>query len=134
MFGGEVCNTLIARSVRIYAPWNLKLESANIAPGVRIYNKAKITIGDFTVISQRAYLCTASHDVDSPRMELVVKPIEIQARAWVAAQAIVLPGVFIGEGAVVGAGSVVSKDVAPWTVVAGNPAKFIKNRVVREEQ
>ena len=63
-------------------------------------------------------------------MELTYSPILIGSQAWVAARAFVGPGVTVGEGAVVGACAVVTKDVEPWTVVAGNPAKFIKNRVI----
>lgn len=63
-------------------------------------------------------------------MELTHKPIVIASQAWVAARAFVGPGVTVGEGAVVGACAVVMKDVEPWTVVAGNPAKFIKRREI----
>ena len=66
-------------------------------------------------------------------MELTHKPIMIGASAWVAGWSIILPGVTIGEGAVVGAGAVVTKDVEPWSVVAGNPAKFIKKRMLSDE-
>ena len=55
------------------------------------------------------------------------EPIKICAGSWIGAKSIILKGVTIGEGAIVGAGSVVTKDVAPYTIVAGNPAKFIKN-------
>jgi putative colanic acid biosynthesis acetyltransferase WcaF len=65
-------------------------------------------------------------------MELTYNPIIIKDQSWVAARAFVGPGVTIGEGAVVGACAVVTKDVEPWTVVAGNPAKFIKNRVIKK--
>jgi maltose O-acetyltransferase len=61
-------------------------------------------------------------------MELTYAPIEIGANAWVAAWSIVMPGVKVGEGAVVAAGAVVTKDIEDWTVVGGNPARFIKKR------
>jgi putative colanic acid biosynthesis acetyltransferase WcaF len=64
-------------------------------------------------------------------MELTNKPIVIGPQAWVAARAFISPGVTVGEGAVVGACAVVTKDVEPWTVVAGNPAKFIKKREIK---
>ena len=64
-------------------------------------------------------------------MELTYHPISIEAQSWVAARAFVGPGVTVGEGAVVGACAVVTKDVEPWTVVAGNPAKFVKRREMR---
>jgi putative colanic acid biosynthesis acetyltransferase WcaF len=64
-------------------------------------------------------------------MPLFYQPIKIGSQSWIAAGAFISPGVVVGEGAVVGAFSVATKDVAPWTVVAGNPAKFIKNRVLK---
>ena len=67
----------------------------------------------------------------SRTMELTYKPIRISVNSWVAGWSIILPGVTIGEGAVVGAGSVVTKDVKPWTVVGGNPAKVIKKRELK---
>lgn len=117
----------------IYAPWNLECDtSACIGPGVEIYNKDKVYIGHLAVISQGAYLCTASHDIRSKGMTLVTKPIRIGSQAWIAAKAIVLPGVTIGEGAVVGAGAVVSKDVPPWSIAVGNPARVVGKREIRE--
>lgn len=133
-FGAEIGKGgIIYRSARIYAPWDLKIGNWTvIGPRVSIYNKTKVEIGDEVVVSQDVFLCTASHDITSPSLALVAKPITIGSVAWIAAKSIVLPGVTIGEGAVVGAGSVVTKDVDSWTVVGGNPARFIKKRVLRE--
>ncbi len=66
-------------------------------------------------------------------MRLITAPITINEGAWITAGVFIGPGVVIGEGAVVGARSSVFKDVAPWTVVGGNPAQFIKERVLREK-
>ena len=119
---------------KIWAPWNLKIGYHSIiGPHTIIYNKDKIEIGCGAVVSQYAYLCTAGHDINDPHMSLVTKPIRIENNAWVAADAFVGPGVTIGEGAVVGARACVFKDVEPWTVVGGNPAKFIKRRQIRIE-
>lgn len=76
-------------------------------------------------------MCCASHDISSPIMELTYQPIVICSQAWVAARAFVGPGMTVGEGAVGGACTVVTKDVEPWTVVAGTPVQFIKKRVLR---
>lgn len=108
-------------------------EDACLSEEVDCYCVDKITIGDQTVVSQGAFLCTASHDVSSPTMELIHKPIVIGPQVWVAAKAFIGPGVIVGEGAVVGACSAVVRDVAPWNVVAGNPAKVIKKRQLRNE-
>lgn len=116
--------------VRIWAPWHLDIGShVGIGQGAQIYNMASIRINDFAVISQGAHLCAGSHDYNSPNFQLVAKPIEIGAHAWVAADAFVGPGVSVPEGAVIGARAVVSKSPpTAWGVYAGNPARFIKHR------
>ncbi|MBR1871021.1 MAG: putative colanic acid biosynthesis acetyltransferase [Kiritimatiellae bacterium] len=133
-FGARIpLKSLVYASARIYAPWNLAVgRHSCIGPRCDIYNKAFVSLGDNTVISQDGFICTASHDTSSPMMELETKSISIGDKVWIGARAIILPGVTIGEGAVVAAGAVVTKDVAPWTVVAGNPATPVKNRVLRE--
>ena len=106
-------------------------EYACIGPDTEIYNKAPISIGNHAVISQGAFLCTASHDISDPAHALISAPITVEDQAWVAAQAFVGMGVTVGRGAVVGARSAVFRDAAPWTVVGGNPARFIKQRTLR---
>ena len=116
----------------IYAPWNLIVGRACIGPNTKIYNKDSIIIGNDSVVSQGSFLCTASHDIKSTMLPLHTAPIVICNNVWVAADAFVGPGVTIGDGAVVGARAAVFKDVEPWTVVGGNPAKFIKKRTIKE--
>ena len=132
-FGAIVDDScLIYRSVKIFAPWNLSIgKFVCLSPHVELYNKDKVTIGDWVVISRDAFLCTASHDVSSCSMALVTKPIVIESQAWIAAKAIVLPGVTIGEGAVVGCAAVVAKDVPPWSVAVGNPARVVGKRELK---
>ena len=126
-------NCGFSRSARIYAPWNLRAGDAIcFAPGVKIYNKAMLSIGSGVVVSQCAWLCTASHDCSSPTFNMVAEPISIGSDCWIAANASILPGVTIGDGVVVGACAVVAKDVEPWSVVGGNPAKFIKKRELKD--
>lgn len=129
LFGAKIGKSLVYRSVKIFAPWKLEIgDWACIGPRVEIYNKAKVIVGNNSVLSQDSYVCTASHDISSRRMALSVKPIVICDGVWLAARAMVLPGVTLGEGAVVGAGAVVTKTVEPWVVVGGNPARVIKKR------
>lgn len=132
LFGAKVpLKISIYPTCKIYAPWNLEVgEKSCIGPHTEIYNKNKIIIGENTVISQGAFLCTASHDYTNASFTLVTKPIVVEDCAWVAADAFVGPGVKIGKGAIVGARSAVFNNVEPWTIVGGNPAKFIKKRII----
>jgi putative colanic acid biosynthesis acetyltransferase WcaF len=116
-------------SARIWAPWNLVMrDDACIADGVDCYNVDTITIGRFAIVSQRAFLCSASHDFRDPAFPLTTGAILVEDHAWVAAEAFVGPGVSIEEGAVVAARAVVTKDVTAWTIVAGSPARTIGSR------
>lgn len=118
-------------SVRVWAPWNLQLGSyVAIDDEVNLYSVDKITIGTKVAISREVFVCTAGHDISVPSRPLTTAPVVIGDGVWIGARAIILPGVTIGEGAVVAAGAVVVKDVEPWTVVGGNPAKFIKKREI----
>jgi len=132
LFGAKIDSTAkVYSSVKIYYPANLTMEAYScLAPGVNCYNVAHITIGAQSTVSQNTYLCSASHDITDPLNHLISAPIVIKSQAWVAADAFVGMGVTIGEGSVVGARAVVVKDVEPWSVVAGNPAKFIKKRIL----
>lgn len=134
IFGAEIpLFSLVYPTAKIFAPWNLKVgRHSCIGPSVIIYNKDLIVIGNYAVVSQGAYLCTASHDITDRKHPLITAPITISDKAWVASNAYVGMGVTIGEGAVVGATASVYKDVEPWTVVGGNPARFIKKRVIKE--
>lgn len=103
-----------------------------LAEGVDCYCVDQISIGANVCVSQRAFLCSASHDISSIARPLTHKPVIIEDHAWVCAESFVGPGVKIGEGAVVAARAVVSKNVNPWEVVGGNPANFIKKRILEE--
>ena len=95
-----------------------------------IYNLGPVTIGNKSTVSHRAHLCAGTHNYKDPSLPLLRLPIEIGAQAWVCADAFIGPSVHIGEGAIVGAASVVVRDVPAWTIVAGNPAKVIKPRIL----
>ena len=87
-------------------------------------------MGDNTTISQGAFICPGSHDISDSLNPMISKPIVIEDQVWIAVDAFIGYGVHIGQGAVVGARAVVFKDVEPWTVVGGNPARIIKKRVI----
>lgn len=133
IFGAKIKqHATIHSTVKIWAPWNLEIDSFScLGPYVDCYNQGKITIGSNTTISQKAYLCASTHDITDSKNSLILKPIVIKDQVWIAADAFIGPGVFIGQGAVVGARAAVFKDIEPWTVVGGNPAKFIKKRVIK---
>ena len=112
----------------IWAPWHLEMDDgACIGDAANIYNVAPITLGKRAVVSQGAFLCTASHDHRLEDFPLTSAPIRIGNRAWVAARVIVLPGIVFGDGAVAGAGSVVTRDVPAGCTVAGNPARIVRH-------
>jgi acetyltransferase-like isoleucine patch superfamily enzyme len=94
----------------------------------RIDTRGQIKIGNKTVVSQEVIILTADHDMDTPGFVGREKPVIIDDYVWIGTRAMILPGITIGRGAVVGAGSIVTKDVAAYTVVAGVPAKFMRMR------
>ena len=124
----------LSRKCRVDYPWNVTIgEKSSVNDGAWVYALGKVTIGKNVCVGEDVKLLTGSHDVNSPTFDLVTRPICIGDNAWIATGAMVMPGVTIGEGAVIAAGSVVSKDVESWTVAGGNPARFIKKRVLRED-
>lgn len=133
LFGARIAPTAIVySSAKVYYPANLTMEAYScLASDVDCYNVAPVTIGANSIVSQGAYLCTASHDITDPLNPLITAPIVIEDQAWVAAEAFVGMGVTIGQGAVVGARAAVFKSVEPWTVVGGNPTKFLKKRILK---
>lgn len=135
IFGAKIGKSAsIHASAKIWAPWNLEIgENSCIDDKVNCYNPGKIKIGCKAVISAGAFLCTPSHDISSPSFPMTPSIITINDYAWIATEAFIGPKVTIGEGAVVGARACVFKDVEPWSVVGGNPAVFLKKRVIKKE-
>jgi len=133
VFGAKVGHRcLIQPGVKILIPSNLSLSDyVVIGRSVEIYNFARVDIKSMTVISQYSSLCTGSHDYSHPNFPLVCAPIHIGSECWLAASVMVLPGVSIGDGAVIGARSLVSKSMPPWMVCGGHPCKAIKPREIR---
>lgn len=134
MFGAKMGkNSNVYSSAKIYYPANLIMgNNTCLASEVDCYNVAPIILEDNVTVSQGTFLCTASHDIEDPMHPLITAPIVIKDQSWVGAHAFVGMGVTVGQGAVVGATASVYKDVEPWTVVGGNPAKFIKKREMKD--
>ena len=129
LFGARIGkDALVYSSCKIYAPWNLSVGRACIGPHTELYNKAPITVGDDSVISQGSFLCTASHDISSPMLPLVSRPITVGDKVWIAADCFVGPGVAVADGCVLGARCCLFRSTTPYTVLGGNPAQVIKKR------
>lgn len=128
LFGAKIRGRpFVHQRARIAIPWNLSLhDHACLGDGTNAYCLGLIEIGEGATVAQEAYLCTGSHDFTSPALPLQTAPITIGAHAFIGARAFILPGVIIGEYAIVGACSVVTRDVKPSAVVAGNPARNLK--------
>lgn len=130
LFGAKLDKTArIYPSVRIWYPRNLEMAAhAALGPEVNCYCMARIILGPYALVSQRATLCAGTHDIDDPHFQLIVRPIVIEECAWVAAEAFVGPGVTIEEGAVLGARGVAMKSIPSGMVYAGNPARPLRQR------
>ena len=133
-FGAKLgAHTHICPKARIWAPWNLVCaDQATIADEAIVYNPERIELGSHAIVSQQAYLCGATHDYEDPGFPLVALPISIGSYAWICARATVQPGVSVGEGAVLGLGAQATRNLEPWTVYAGVPARRVKARVLRQ--
>jgi len=133
-FGADISSptqVAIFPTARISFPWKLTLAPHSvIGPNVRIYNLTTITLQRGATVSQNCHLCAGTHDYNRWSMPLVTRPIVIGENAWLAADVFVGPGVTVGELCVVGARSVVMKDLPPRMVCAGQPCRPIKAREV----
>lgn len=119
----------VHQRARILIPWNLTLhDRACLGDGANAYTLGPIEIKARATIAQEVYLCTGTHDFSTPVLPLVTAKITVGEDAFVGARAFVLPGVTIGDGAVIGACSLVTKDMPPWTVCAGHPCAPMKPR------
>lgn len=114
---------------KVWAPWNLVCDQQVTAgDGAEIYNPAPMYFGAHAILSQDAYVCGATRDFDDPAFPLQVHTMTFGPYSWVCARASVEPGVNMGEGAVLGLGSIATQDLEPWGVYVGVPAKKIKER------
>ncbi|MCF0199098.1 MAG: putative colanic acid biosynthesis acetyltransferase [Bacteroidaceae bacterium] len=134
LFGSKIdYSCSLMPSCKIEYPWNVTMGAlSSLGEDSWVYAMAPISVGEKSCIGKDVYLLTGSHDIESPRFTLVTKHISIGSAVWLSTGVRVLPGVSIGDGCVAGASAVLTKDVEPWTVVGGNPAKFIKKRVLEQ--
>lgn len=130
LFGAEIgAGAVIRPGVRVKYPWNLKTgKHCWLGEDSWIDNLAPVTLGNNVCISQGAYLCTGNHDWKDPAFGLITGSIVIQDGGWVAARALVGPGVEIGQCAIAGFGAVVTGSIPPYEIHTGNPAAFLRRR------
>ncbi len=133
-FGAKIGKHVhIYNSAIIYMPWNLEIgDWSSIGEWALLYNLAPVRIGTRVTVSYRAHICCGTHDYSKSDLPLDKQPVTIYNDGWICADAFIGPGLQIHEGAIVGARSVVLKDVQSWTIVAGNPAKVIKTRRIEK--
>ena len=130
LYGAKIGRDVhIYPSVRITIPWHVEIgDAAAVGDRAILYALGPIRIGARATVSQGAHICAGTHDWRHPAMPLAKPPIEVGADVWVCADAFIGPGVTVGDGAIIGARAVVTKDVAPFTLMAGNPAQEIGRR------
>src|SRR5262245_9281799 len=130
VFGAKIGrNPKIYPKARIWAPWNLECEDVvAIADEAIIYNPAVIHLGSHAIVSEQAYLCGATHDYADPAFPMISGSITIGPYAWICARASVQMGVVVREGAILGLGAVATRDLEPWSVYVGVPARRVKAR------
>lgn len=131
----RACGARIAHDVRLYhgfevrKPQNLEISSGTvIGTGAILDARAGISIGRNVNFSSEVAVWTVQHDPQSPSFGSRLAPVRIEDYVWISFRAVILPGVTISEGAVVAAGAIVTKDVPPYTISAGVPARVIGTR------
>lgn len=130
LFGAKVGKLAgIRPTTRIMHPWLLTLEDfAMLGDSVTVYNLGQVTVGEHSVVSQNTHLCAGTHDYTKPDLPLIRSTITIGRGVWVCADAFIGPNVTVADNSVIGARAVVVSNIEPGVVVAGNPAKVVKQR------
>jgi len=128
LFGAKVAwGAFVHSRARVTHPWNVTLHSQScLGDRAHAYALGRIVLGHRATLAQEAYLCTGTHDLQDPALPLITAPIVVGDNAFLGARAFVMPGVTIGANAIVGACSVVTRDVPPSITVAGNPARALE--------
>lgn len=132
LFGAKIHGKpFVHQRARIAIPWNLTLQDrACLGDRANAYSLGKIEIGTGATVAQEVYLSTGTHDFTRSAIPLVTARIIIGDDAFLSARVFVMPGVTIGAGSIIGACSVVTKDVPPNVMAAGNPCRVLRPRTV----
>ena len=134
LFGAKIdWNVSLHPTAIIDYPWNLTMKNkSSLGEHCWVYAMDSVSIGEQTCIGKDVYLLTGSHDIEKVTFDLITRPIRIGNGCWIATASTILPGVAVGDYCVVAANSVVCKNIEDYSVVGGNPAKFIKKRVIKD--
>jgi putative colanic acid biosynthesis acetyltransferase WcaF len=132
LFGAKVGKRVLIRSsVKVTYPWKVTIGDYSwIGDDVVLYSLGEIKIGEHTVVSQKSFICTGSHDYAILSFEIFSQPVEIGDEVWIASDVFLAPGVRVGDGSVVGMRSTVLHDLPPGKICYGNPAEAVKDRPV----
>jgi putative colanic acid biosynthesis acetyltransferase WcaF len=132
LFGARIGDNFVCReSIYVHFPWKLEVgDSVWLGTGTYLHNLEKITIGSNTSIAHEVFISTGGHDISLSTFPFKNSPVVIGSSVWLASRSTILAGVEVGDGSVVAAGSVVTKSIPPWQVVAGCPAKTISSRKI----
>lgn len=134
LFGARIGRGVYAKpGLKVKFPWYLSIgDHCWLGEDAWIDNLAPVIIGSHVCVSQAAYLCTGNHDWTAANMKLFRRPIVLKDGSWVGARATLCPGVTLHEGAIAAVGSVITKDIPAYEVWAGNPASFVRHRILKE--
>jgi acetyltransferase-like isoleucine patch superfamily enzyme len=130
-------NAYILDYCHIYNPKGVEIgDYTGINHHTDIGGRGGLRIGNYVMIGPYCQILTAEHEYRNQKLPIYLQPIKcnevvIEDDVWIGTKVVVLPGVCVGKGAIVGAGSVVTKNVEPYSIVAGVPAKFLKSRFPR---
>jgi len=133
-------NVHLLAGVKLHSPHNISIgHNVSINYGTSLGGTDDLTLGNYVLIGPNCTLLTANHQYDDWKIPVIHQgitkaPIVIEDNVWLGVNVVVLPGVTIGKGTIVAAGAVVSKDVPPYSIVGGVPAKVIKSRITKKEK
>ena len=132
LFGAKMGKGVVIKPcVNIKYPWNLTVGAHTwIGENVWIDNLGEVVIGSNCCLSQGAFLLCGNHDYKKETFDLMVQPVTLANGVWIGAKSVVCPGVQCGEHSVLSAGSVATKNMEPMKIYAGNPAVFVRERVL----
>jgi putative colanic acid biosynthesis acetyltransferase WcaF len=136
LFGAKIGRKVLLRpTARVTYPWKVEIGDCSwIGDHTELYSLDRISIGRNAVISQRSYLCTASHDMDDIAFGYITAPIIIGDQVWIASDVFVAPGVTVGRGAVIGTRSTVFDNLPDEFVAYGQPARAVRKRGAPRER